>query len=114
MGLQEKTIKFRMATIGISCGQLSEFTGIRAQILHPGLRATQPLSNPDRENVLRTLTELEALVNLARPIPVDVTDTRKIKFLLEKMADGDLNYLASPHTRAWAEEMEAEAAGVGV
>jgi hypothetical protein len=105
MGLIEAGIKTRMFHLGITAEQLAQFSGIRPQILHPGIKGTRPLSNVDIEKVHYALHQLELLVDLLKPVPVDMKSTRYISFLLRRLEDGDIEKLTTPYAKIVAEEM---------
>jgi hypothetical protein len=105
MGLIEAGIKTRMFHLGITAEQLAQFSGIRPQILHPGIKGTRPLSNLDIEKVHYTLHRLELLVETLKPVPVDMTSTKQIQFLLRRLEDGDIEKLMTPYAKVVAEEM---------
>jgi hypothetical protein len=107
MGLVESSVKIRMMRLGISAEQLAQFAVIRPQILHPGLTGRRPLSNPDIEKVHCALDKLERLVVLLQPVPIDMTSTKHVLFLLRRLEDGDIEKLMTPFAKIVAEEMQA-------
>src|SRR5258705_2873711 len=94
-----------MFHLGITAEQLAQFSGIRPQILHPGIKGTRPLSNIDIEKIHRTLRQLELLVEMLTQVPADMTSTKQIQFLLRRLEDGDIEKLMTPYAKVVAEEM---------
>jgi hypothetical protein len=84
---------------------LAQLTEIREQDLCPKLKCVLPLTNAEAERIHRVLSDLEKIQDILRPGDLPVTNTRRLKFLLEKLNDGDLNNFQSPVAKAIASEM---------
>jgi hypothetical protein len=52
------------------------------------------------------LTEVESLARRTKPFLLPIDDIRKLKFLLEKQRDGDLDHLPSQQTLWLIEDMQ--------
>jgi hypothetical protein len=107
MGLTERTILNRMNSLGLSRVVLGQLVNLREQYLCAALKCTIPLLNDDINSIHRVLSILEAVVDLARPFDVSMTDVKKLKFLLEKFEDGDLSLVMTPIAKQISAEMEA-------
>ena len=107
MGLIEKSILFRMNNLETSRAVLASLCGLREQYLCPALKGTVPLSIADIQKINKVLSDLERLQDLARPFVLPMDDVRKLKFLLAKLDDGDLNVIMTPLAKEIAVEMEA-------
>jgi hypothetical protein len=105
MGLIEKSILSRMNNLGLSRAILSNLCGLREQYLCPALRCSIPLLNDDAEKIHRVLADLEKLQDLSRPWELPIQNIRKLKLLLERLHDGDLETVQSPVARQISEEM---------
>jgi hypothetical protein len=106
MGITERSILLRISFLDMTRAQLSEFSGVREQLLIPFLRGTKSLPGLDIEQITRTLAECEELVDKFRPVPLSFADTRKIKFLLEQLRDDNLRDFPSPRALELTNEME--------
>jgi transcriptional regulator with XRE-family HTH domain len=106
MSLLEDGIRNQIRNFGLTLTQVSELSGIRIQVLSPGLTGRNPLSLADIDRLRDLLGRIKALVHIFKPIPLGLQDTITIRFLLKKLADGELNDVLTPHARELAAEME--------
>jgi hypothetical protein len=106
MGITERSILLRMSFLDMTRAQLSEFSGIREQLLIPFLRGTKGLPGADIERVIRTLSDCETLVDKFRPAPISFSDTRKIGFLLQQLRDSNLDDFPTSRAQELTSEME--------
>jgi hypothetical protein len=106
MGILEDSLRNKMSRLGVSVEQAAILSGIRSQIVFSGLSGRRPFCGPDIEALDRTLKNLQALVDAAKPFPLSLADTRKVKFLLDKLYTGDLQRVMSPFAKIIADEMD--------
>lgn len=106
MTLLETTLRNRIRNLGLTMGQVAELSGVRVQILVPGLNGRSPLSLTDIDRLRTTLNRIESVVNAFRPVPLSLKDTRTLKFLLKKLEDGELDDVMTPHARELAAELD--------
>jgi hypothetical protein len=104
MSISEDLIKIRMFKLGISREQLAAFSGLRPQILFPGLKGTRILTAQELLRIDKSLGGLERLVEVLKPFPICLSDTRKVKFLLEKLELRDVERAFTPYLGILAEE----------
>lgn len=105
MGIWEETSRVKLLRLNISVEQLAQLTSIRSQVLFSGLKGTRPLTGPQIETVERVLARLQDLMRIV-PTPLDCRDTRRLKFLLDRLDEGDLERCFTPRARAMREEMD--------
>jgi hypothetical protein len=106
MSLLEDSIRNRIRNFGLTLNQVSDLTGIRIQVLSPGLTGRSQLSLGDIDRLRTTLDRIQRLVEIFKPLPVSLKDTRVVRFLLAKLDDGDLNDVLTPRAKELAAEME--------
>ena len=106
MTLLESTLRNQQRNLGVTTEQLAVLSGVRVQKLIPGLSGKVPLHFDDLDRVRRTLLRLQKLVEIFRPVPVSLADTRTVAFLLRKLDDGDLNNILTPYARELAIELD--------
>ena len=92
--LQQKIVNekmFRCCEMTIS--QLGFFSGVSDSKLSGRLKGQRALSNEHYLIVLDTLNQVQSLVDLLTPIPLDLRACGAVKELLRKQKDGELDYL---------------------
>jgi hypothetical protein len=109
MSALEDSILMRMQRMKVSRCVLAQLTGIREQDLCPKLKCVLPLSIVEAERIHQVLSDLEKIQDVLRPGDLPVTNTRRLKFLLEKLNDGDMEHFQSPTAKAIAAEMMSAA-----
>ena len=91
--LQQKIVNQKLFDLGMTLSQLSGISGVRENKLSPWLRCTAPLSNDAYFTVEETLRDVQALVELFQPAPIDLRNVAVIKDLLARMKAGEFEYL---------------------
>jgi transcriptional regulator with XRE-family HTH domain len=91
--IQQDSIKIRMFECDITLTQLCELAGVSDGTVSRWLRCTKSLSNESYKAIDETLTDVAALIELVKPVPLDRRNTYVIRELISKMHRGELNYL---------------------
>jgi len=91
--LQQKIVNQKLFDLGMSIAQLSGISGVRENKLSPWLRGTGPLSNESYLTVEKTLLDVQALVELFAPAPLDLRNAFVVKDLIARMRSGEFEYL---------------------
>ena len=91
--LQQDSIKRRMFECDITLTQLCELAGVSDGNVSRWLRCTKTLSNESYKALDDTLSNVAALIELVKPVPLDLRNTYVIRELISKMHRGELNYL---------------------
>jgi len=91
--LQQKIVNQKLFDLGMTIAQLSGISGVRENKLSPWLRCTGPLSNESYLTVEKTLLDVQALVEVFSPAPIDLRNVAVIKDLLMRMKAGEFEYL---------------------
>ena len=104
MGLQETIFVNKLRSLGITRQQLSVLTGIRPQILVPGLNGSARLGNSEIQKIASILDELQKLFVLVRPFCLP-NDVGQLEYLLAQMKIGRLDNVMSPVAREISDEM---------
>lgn len=108
MTLLETSLRNRIRNLGLTMGQVAELSGIRIQVLVPGLNGRSQLSLGDIDRLRTTLDRIQRLVEIFKPLPVSLKDTRVVRFLLAKLDDGDLDgAVLAPRVQELAAELDA-------
>src|SRR6266404_5819834 len=91
--LQQKIVNQKMFDLYMTLAQLAGISGANQNKLSPWLRGTAPLSNETYLLVEETLRDVQALVELFAPAPVDLRNVAVIRDLLKRMKAGEFDYL---------------------
>lgn len=81
----------RSQELGINVSQLSAISGLPANKLSMFLGGTRGLSNSEITVLRTTLSDLEQLVEIARPFPLTFRNTSVILDLIAKVQNGELS-----------------------
>jgi hypothetical protein len=90
MTLLETTLNNKRRNLKITTQQLAVLSGVREQKLVPGLSGRVPLHLEDIEKVRRALSRVQELVDLFRPLPLDLSNRTVVALLIRLMESGEL------------------------
>ena len=83
-------IRSRMDALGISIAQTAAYTGVGSNRLSPFLAGQKDLDGPTLQHIYRLLISLEELQQLASDWPLDFSNIKAVKRLLERARTGEL------------------------
>jgi len=91
--IQQDSVKRRMFECDITLTQLCELASVSDGNVSRWLRCTKSLSNESYKAIDDTLNHVAALIELVKPLPLDLRNTFVVRELISKMRRGELNYL---------------------
>ena len=91
--VQQDLVKKRMFETDLTLTQLCELAGVSDGNVSRWLRCTKSLSDESYKSLDETLTDVAALIELVKPVPLDRRNTYVIRELISKMHRGELSYL---------------------
>ncbi len=91
--LQQDLTNEKLFRLKMTISQLAGISGIGDNKLSPWLRGTKPLSNDAYLTITETLQDIQNLVELFQPAPVDLRNVGVIKDLIARMKAGEFEYL---------------------
>jgi hypothetical protein len=80
-----------LAELDISLQQLSAFSGVNINKISPWISGTKDIGNLELEKINTTIHNLEQLVELAHPWPIDFRRVGAIKNLLDRLRNGEFD-----------------------
>jgi len=80
-----------LAELDISLQQLSAFSGVNINKISPWISGTKDIGNLELEKINTTIRNLERLVELAHPWPIDFRRVGAIKNLLDRLRNGEFD-----------------------
>jgi len=90
MPLDAELIKMRMQCANINIAQLSEISGVAANKLSLFVNGTRGIRNDEITRLRETLAEVEQLIEIAQPFPLNFKNTTTIRDLIASMKRGEL------------------------
>ena len=90
MPLDAELIKMRMQCANINVAQLSEISGVAANKLSLFVNGTRGIRNDEITRLRETLAEVEQLIEIAQPFPLNFKNTTTIRDLIASMKRGEL------------------------
>lgn len=106
MGIIEDSFRVKAMRLKLSIEQVGLLSDVRPQAVFAGLKGSKPLRNQELEAIDRTLRDLQALAEIAKPFTLDFSDTRKTRFLLGRFRDGDIARAFTPYMHELAGEVD--------
>jgi plasmid maintenance system antidote protein VapI len=90
MPLDAELIKMRMQCANVNVAQLAEISGIAANKLSLFVNGTRGIRNDEITRLRETLAEVEELIEIAQPFPLNFKNTTTIRDLIASMKRGEL------------------------
>jgi len=90
MPLDAELIKMRMQCANINIAQLSEISGVAANKLSLFVNGTRGIRNDEITCLREALAEVEQLIAIAQPFPLNFKNTTTIRDLIASMKRGEL------------------------
>jgi hypothetical protein len=91
--VQQENVELKMFKTKVTLGQLCEIAGVPDSKIGPWLRVTKSISNDMYAKVDETLNDIAALIDLVKPVPLDLRNVFLVKELIRRMKAGELAYL---------------------
>jgi plasmid maintenance system antidote protein VapI len=91
MPLDNELIKMRMQCANLNVAQLSEISGVAANKLSLFVNGTRGIRNDEITRLRETLAEVEHLIEIASPWPLNFKNTSLIRELLERARHGEFD-----------------------
>jgi hypothetical protein len=106
----------RLETLGVPAGFVGELIGVSSGQLSLYLSRRRPMPNEIAKLTDHTIKELEKLIHVCGPIPVSfsIKDAQRIRVLLDKLSDGEIEIRIRDLAAVAAEERSFLPEGIGV